>query len=147
MWRSGDVGNAGSKACALPPIIKQPEGAPQGGWQWDWPWVSVLKWVSGWEIITILSYSQGYTSQHKQHQWQKTGHKVQISKILKSSGTHKMYLPFVEIYMILGSCMGQQVQGWAQEEKIWWVIMKSLYKPFFQPFSVYFSQSFDNYNS
>ena len=78
----GDFGLAGSKALSLSPHFQQPEGAPQGGWKWDWPWVSepetypFFRWTR--QVINFFLFCRpGYASQHKQHQWQKTGHKVE----------------------------------------------------------------------
>ena len=73
---AGDVGNAGSKARSVSHHLKQPEGAAQGGWQWDWSWVSQLMIMKLIHVLELLSRPVGYTSQHKQHRWQKTGHKV-----------------------------------------------------------------------
>ena len=67
----------------------------------------------------MVSYRPGYTSQHKQHQWQKTGHKVNKSFNKPRLTKNAFSFSSVEIDICPGSCMGQQVQGWAQEEKIW----------------------------
>ena len=122
---AGDVGNAGSKARSVSHQLKQPEGAAQGGWQWDWSWVSQLmimklihvlelKWKNvypdRWDTPASISNTDGkrrgirWTNKLVDKKWRK------LMKICLNFNWNSFHP---------GSCMGQQVQGWTQEKKIW----------------------------